>query len=225
MRTFKELIKSENAKLGTGTLIFSMSSVVNCAAGKAGECDLYKKGCYARKAEIQYKNNVPQYRDECEARWKVTDSFTAAEAFIQKIKSSRTPIKAIRFNESGDFHSSECIDKVIQIAQMVGQEFPKIRIYTYTHRKSLFNYLKSVEIPKNLTINISDRDLEGFNKFEVVKDIRVARGKGMKGSAGYKAVAHLIKEKYNSNLVCLGDCSKCTLCKITHGKTIYCPSH
>jgi len=228
MRTFKELIKTENAKIGQGTLIFSMSSEKKCPSGLAGECDLWGKGvkgCYAAKAEIQYKNNVPQFRDECEARWKVTDSFTAAEAFIQKIKSSRKEIKAIRFNESGDFHSEECIDKVIQIATMVGQLFPKIRIYTYTHRKSLFNHLSKVTIPKNLTINISDRKLEGFNTFKVDKEIRVPKGKGFKGSLGYKAVAKQLKEKHKTNLVCLGDCSKCTLCKITHGKEIICPAH
>jgi len=228
MRSFKELIKSENAKIGQGTLIFSMSSEKNCAAGKAGECDLWGKGvkgCYAAKAEIQYKNNVPQFRDECEARWDITDSFTAAEAFLAKIKSSRTQIKAIRFNESGDFKTTECIDKVVQIATMVGELFPKIRIYTYTHRKALFNHLASLTLPKNLTINISDRKLEGFNSFIVDKEIRVKKGKGFKGALGYIAVQKQLKEKHGTNLICLGDCSKCTLCKITHGKAIICPAH
>jgi len=228
MRSFKELIKSENAKIGQGTLIFSMSSEKNCAAGKAGECDLWGKGvkgCYAAKAEIQYKNNVPQFRDECEARWDITDSFTAAEAFLAKIKSSRTQIKAIRFNESGDFKTTECIDKVVQIATMVGELFPKIRIYTYTHRKALFTHLASLTLPKNLTINISDRKIEGFNSFVVDKEIRVKKGKGFKGALGYIAVQKQLKEKHGTNLICLGDCSKCTLCKITHGKSIICPAH
>ena len=228
MRTFKELIKSENAKIGQGTLIFSMSSEKNCAAGKAGECDLWGKGvkgCYAAKAEIQYKNNVPQFRDECEARWDVTDAFTAAEAFISKIKSSRKEIKAIRFNESGDFKTSECIDKVVHIAEMVGQLYPKIKIYTYTHRESLFSHLAKLVIPKNLNINISDRKLAGFNSFIVDKEIRVKKGKGFKGALGYIAVRNQLKEKHKTNLICLGDCSVCTLCKFTHGKEIICPAH
>ena len=203
-----------NKKIGKDTVIFNMGSATECSSKKAGLCDI---DCYALKAEIQYKNTLPA-RQHQEKYWLANDSFTIAEA-IQKAVSRNTKVKIthVRVNESGDFHTSECLDKLIEIAEML----PKTKFYTYTHRSDLIDDSTHMRLPKNLVINTSDFNVKGLNQFKAV-DV------GFYFQSYQKKVVEIvksIKEKTGSNLVCRGDCSVCSLCKISHGKEIFVAIH
>ena len=214
--------KTGNLKIGKDTLIINMGSATHCPSGLSGQCNLFgKRDCYAFKAEIQYKDTLP-YREKQAVYWKSNDAFTFVEE-INKIvsKKLKTAIKYVRWNESGDIASGECIQKLIDIAEMT----PELIHYTYTHNKvELLKFLgdrkaKSV-FPKNLIINCSDFHVEGLNTFKVDFDYKVNSLK-----KEWKEYRNHAKATHGNNKTCIGDCSKCTLCKVSHGKEILVPLH
>lgn len=205
-----------NLKIGDDTLIFNMGSATNCASGKLGLCEFFGKiSCYAYKAENMYKEPLP-FRSRQETYWLENDAITIAEeiakAFARKLK---TPLKYVRVNEAGDFHSKDCVKKLIEIAKIL----PHIKFYTYTHRSDLIT--SKTKLPANLVINCSNFTRKGFNSFSVEKSVKTSSVK--------KNIVNLTKQikaiHGTTALVCKGDCSKCNLCKVTHGKTIWVPLH
>lgn len=205
--------KLGNNKIGNDTLIFNMGSATDCPSFKKGLCNI---DCYAKKAERQYPQVKP-YRDRQEKSWLNSDAFTIAEEIGKFLSKKRNAVKFVRVNESGDFHTSECLEKLIQIAQIL----PELNFYTYTHRCDLVDDDTSKKLPKNLVINTSDFKVNGLNQFKTFKtSFKVTSHK--KQSLKIKAE---IKTSVSSNLVCMGDCSTCSLCKINHTKTIYAPIH
>jgi len=205
-----------NLKIGKDTLIFNMGSATNCASGKAGLCELYgTRDCYAMKAEQIYPQTLP-FRNRQEAYWLNTDAETIAEAIHKAVsRKTKIAIKYVRVNEAGDMHSIDCLNKLIAIAEML----PHIKFYTYTHRADIIG--KGVKLPKNLVINTSNFEAEGCNSFSIVKDVKVRSLK-----KEFKIARSSIREiKGDRALTCIGDCSKCTLCKVSHGKTIWVPLH
>jgi hypothetical protein len=197
-----------NRKIGKDTLIFNMGSATHCASKKAGLCDI---DCYAMKAERMYKATLP-YRSRQEKYWLENDAFTIAEeiqkAFNRKLK---VALKYVRVNESGDFHSAECVQKLIEIAEML----PNVKFYTYTHRSDLIT--DNMYVPANLVINTSNFSREGFNQFKAIPEIKVHK---------MADISKVKKEILNfSDLACVGDCSICGYCKKSHGKVIGVPLH
>lgn len=197
-----------NLKIGKDTLIFNMGSATNCPSKRAGLCNI---DCYAMKSERQYKAVLP-YRTMQEKYWLTNDAFTISEdiqkAFNRKLK---VKLKYVRVNEAGDFHSMDCVNKLIQIAEML----PEIQFYTYTHRSDLIS--DNMYVPSNLVINTSNFSRKGFNQFKAIPEIKV---KSMKE----------IQQKWDeikefADLACIGDCSICGYCKKSHGKVIGVPLH
>lgn len=205
-----------NLKIGKDTLIFNMGSGTNCASGKAGLCDLFNtRSCYAIKSEVQYPAVLPA-RTRQEAYWLKADAFELAEA-IQKAFSrrSRIKLKYVRVNEAGDMHSKECLEKLIQLAELL----PEIKFYTYTHRSDIVTTSKG--IPSNLVINTSNFKVDGLNQFAVERRVKTS---SLKNNA--MKVRKELRDIHGPRaLTCIGDCSACTLCKIAHGKDILVPLH
>lgn len=208
MNTFKYSIG--NLKIGKDTLIFNMGSANNCPSAKLGLCKIEK--CYAKKAEYLYPSVIP-YRNEQEQFWLQNDAFTIAEN-IQGAFMRHKKLKFVRVNESGDFHSKACLDKLITIAKML----PQIKFYTYTHRKDLIDSRTWAKLPKNLVLNTSNFTRKNLNSFSGISAIRVHRLAEFS-----KVKAQIIRAGYD--YACKGDCSKCSLCKIQHGKKIGAPIH
>ena len=201
-----------NKKIGKDTLIFNMGSATNCPSKLKGLCDI---DCYAMKSEVQYPAVLPA-RDHQEEYWLKTPYMSVVND-IKKALKRRSYIKYIRVNEAGDFHSEACLHKLIFIAE----QLPNIKFYTYTHRSDIVDNNTHNFLPKNLVINTSNFKVDGLNQFKAVKvetKFRSYMGKAKEIKAELKTIS-------NSNLVCGGDCSKCSLCKVSHSKDIYVAYH
>ena len=188
MENLKNLISQGNSKIGKDTFIFNMSSAKNCPSEKLGLCAC-SSICYAKKAERLYPQVLP-YRNRQNEYWINTDAEKFVSEFIQVIARKKTKIKYLRFSESGDFLSQNCVNKLSKISDLLKGI---VKVYTYTARKDL----DFSNISDNLIVNGS-----GFmvsNNFTITKDI--------------------------NQKTCLGDCSKCNLCKVNRNKVIYVLSH
>ena len=207
-----------NKKIGKNTLIFNMGSATHCPSKKAGLCSI---NCYAMKSERLYHETL-SYRDRQEQYWLENDAFQIAEDISQVVSSKnsnkrvKTKLKYVRLNESGDLHSAECLTKLIRIAEMI----PSVIFYTYTHRKDLIKSNTWKRLPKNLVINTSNFKRKNLNEFYADLEVKLPR---KKGENNYLLVRSELKAKHGK--ACIGDCSKCTLCKITHGTRIAVPLH
>lgn len=212
-----------NRKVGPGTLIFNMTPVSKCPSARLGLCDMAPKHfggngeCYAYFAEYYYPQALP-YRSIQALQWKNwSASKIADEMFTEIVKSQnrKNPIRFIRFNEGGDFISVSCVLKAGKIAKYLGNlckmaNIPVVRLYTYTHRKDLFEGMlgKALlnSLPKNFTINGSNFKLH--NEFRVLDISRSERD--AKDENGKKV----------NKFTCVDDCSKCNLCKFRNGEGI-----
>lgn len=142
-------------------MIISIGPAANCPAGTRGLCPFYEsKRCYAMKAERQYPASLP-YRERQARYWKETPARRIASDICAVIKAKRAPVRAIRFNESGDFYGQRCVNKLSRVADLV-----PVPVYTYTARRDL----KFHDLSHNLTVNGS-----GFmihNNFKAVPNPR-----------------------------------------------------
>lgn len=207
-----------NKKIGKDTIIFNMGSATECASKQAGLCEI---NCYAMKSERLYPQTLP-FRQRQEKYWLETDAFEIAER-INEIATKRnsntrvkSKIKYVRINEAGDLHSTECLTKLIKVAKML----PDLVLYTYTHRKDLIKSNTWKRLPNNLVINTSNFKRKNLNEFYCDTEVKLPR---LKGENNYLLVRSELKKKHGH--ACLGDCSKCNLCKSNHGKRIAVPLH
>jgi|TARA_Y100000310_G_scaffold307018_1_gene348695 hypothetical protein len=191
-----------NGKLPITTLIYNMGSASHCPSDIKGLCPFgsingngkLKSKCYAFKAERMYKAVLP-YRTRQEAHWLNSSITQLIEDIKESLEYTDYMIKAIRFNESGDMHSIECLNKLKAIAKA----FPELRIYTYTHRSDIMKNITIDMLPENLCINLSySNNKEGFNSF---------------------ILADKIKNNVPS-IECIADCRKCNLCSFSTGINI-----
>ena len=203
-----------NLKIGTDTIIFNMGSATNCPSKLAGLCDI---NCYAMKPEIQYPKCMP-YRDRQEAYWLSHSADEIAMDLCGALERHKKTVRFVRINESGDLHSSECLTKLIKIAKIVRDMFPKVTLYTYTHRRDLVNSKTYKRLPKNLVLNTSNFKRKGLNTFQAIPEIQVHSMIEIKN----------VKEKilnFGVDFACMGDCTVCGYCKKSHGKKIGVPLH
>ena len=180
-------LKFGNHKLGDDTAIFNMSSVENCPAKKKGLCNVINKGirCYAGKAEQQYKDAVIAYRNRQESNWRTRSGSEILTDFFNQIKRRRKTTSYLRFNESGDFHSQDCIIKLSYITD--GLKTIGVTTYGYTARYDL-DFRKATFLVKG-----SGHDKGNNGRTEVIlKDESIPEG----------------------YIECPGSCKKCNLCKI-----------
>jgi hypothetical protein len=185
----KDLISSGNLKIPSSTAIFNMSSATDCPSLKLGLCSAVKSGvkCYARKSEVPARPNVLPYRRRQEKYWKTASASQFALDFLA-INATKyyNPYTAIRFNEAGDFHSQECVDKAESIARILA-DFG-IVTYCYTSRSDL-DFSKT----KKLVVMGSGFRKEGISsEFRIIaKDEDKPKGYGL----------------------CPMDCKVCTRCQ------------
>ena len=176
-----------NLKLGKDTAIINITSSLNCPAKKLNLCKV-SQICYAAKAERLYKAVLP-YRQAQEKQW---ESMSAAEIAIgiTAIK-HKTPIKYLRFSESGDFRNQFDVWKMSKIADLLAPA--GIKVYGYTARKDLnFDNLS-----QNMTVN----------------------GSGFKVHNSFTAIPKT-QAPSKEEVMCVGNCRNCHKCKERNGLQI-----
>ncbi len=189
------LIKSfGNSKLPSDTLIISMSSHKECAMKSAcpfgdSEDAKYRGKCYSKKPEVQYEN-VRNSRAQQTEYWRSTSNEQKLIDFAnlwKKHPRKMPTIKAVRFNESGDMRDYNDLMLLMNLASM----YSGIEFYLYTHNEQLMDPVSILDLPDNLTINLSYRhNKPGFNTFVPIEDYKDG-------------------EDY---IVCPGNCKTCSLC-------------
>lgn len=180
----KRNIEFGNRKLPVTTAIFNICSATDCPSLKLGLCQVVNAGhkCYALRDE-QFYTGPLGYRRRQEKLW---DSLTAEEfaaQFVAVIQARRTPTKALRLNESGDFRSQADVVKASAIADILGES--GVRVYCYTARSDL----DFAGVSTNLVVNGSGFPVHG--EFRFIRDV------------GQKP------EGYG---VCRGSCRTCARC-------------
>ena len=185
-----------NTKLPSSTAIFNMGTARECPSKKLGFCQAIGKDgkhcCYALKAEIQYPAVLP-YRKKQENFWKRISAEKFVMDFLLINAMKVKPFTALRVNESGDFWSQGCVDKLDKIAGMLGKF--GVTVYCYTSRQDL-DFSKV----KHIIISGSNFQKSGIsNIFKMIC-------KGDEKPTGYGE--------------CVGDCRKCKRCMVRGMKTV-----
>jgi hypothetical protein len=134
MEQINTLIKQGNNKLPKDILIFNMSSATDCPSKALGLCKVCDS-CYAMPPEKIHPDCKP-YRDRQEQYWLNTSAKDIAEQLSSMLKRKRKMPTKFRFNESGDFHSQACVDKLDYISKQLKQDF-NIVTFGYTARADL----------------------------------------------------------------------------------------
>lgn len=204
-----------NLKIGEDTLIYNMGTATECPSAKLGLCSLAHKKwggngkCYALKAEAMYPASKA-FRSIQAIQWETFSATEIADAIFSEVVSRRnrkTPLRFVRFNESGDFYSFSCVRKAGKVAGYVGElcrraGLPVLKFYTYTHRQDIFAGIGGqallASLPANFTINGSN--FKAHNEFRVMNISRPERDRKENGTKVHK-------------FTCLDDCSRCSLCK------------
>lgn len=184
---YKLLAKNGNIKLPSSIAIFNMGSATDCPSRKLGLCAACKIGikCYALKAEQQYPKALP-YRKKQEHFWLNITAEKFSESFLSINEKKNNKFVALRLNESGDFHSQDCVHKAEKIARTLNKR--GIKVYVYTSRSDL-----NFENCKNLIILGSGFKKKGIsNIFQIVKKNEVW------------------PKNYDT---CSGSCKSCSLCQ------------
>ncbi len=133
MHKLKSLIKYGNDKLPNTTIIFNMSSAKECPSFKLGYCKV--RACYAKPPEVTYPKCKP-YRDRQKDYWLNTHASEICRELSAIIKRKRIKLDLFRFNEAGDFHSQDCVDKLNVVAVMLKTVYG-ITTYGYSAREDL----------------------------------------------------------------------------------------
>ena len=189
------LFSKGNKKLPKSTYILNMGSATNCPSKALGLCPI-GDSCYALKAEIQYPDCLP-YRMKQELAFSINTAEDIATALLKASKQARKhKMKYFRFSEAGDFQSQTDVYKMTEVCRILSKS--GVVCYGYTARKDL--------------------DMKQLMQFATVQ------GSGFMLSNKFKAVSNIrgIPEKFG---ICRGNCSKCTLCKVSNHKTIYVKLH
>ena len=171
-----------NAKLGKGTLVFSLPAGKTCpgalqcksfavvnANGKRtiqdGAETVFR--CFAASSEVQYDQVFNNRADNMQQIVNALQNGSAAVLIHNSIQVNRTKnTKLVRIHESGDFFSLE----YLQAWLMVALHNPDLKFYAYT--KSL-EYFVGLELPSNFYITASkggkhDNLLDQFERYSVV---------------------------------------------------------
>lgn len=165
--TLKTLISTGNIKIPRDTAIFNLGSAHDCPSLKLGLCAAINHGvkCYAIRSEDSHRPQVLPYRRRQEKFWKSIKASEFVKQFLAINATKRRKFTAIRFNEAGDFWGQKCVQKMENIARMLGEY--GIVCYGYTSRSDL-DYSKV----KHAVISGSGFRKKGItNEFKIVNDI------------------------------------------------------
>ena len=104
------------------------------------------------------------------------------------------------------------------IAEMI----PQLKFYTYTHNQQALDAFLATggTLPPNLVLNLSNFKRAGFNTFQIDTTMKVRSLK-----EDWKKFRTHVRARDGHSRTCIGDCSKCSLCKVSHGKDILVPLH
>jgi len=181
-------VKRGNLKVGRDTLIINMGPATNCPARYL--CKV-REDCYALRDEKFYGPGVLKYRQQQQRFWKSSNTVKIRWHFNKLFAlhpELRAEIKYLRFNESGDFWSQDCIDKLNVIAAHLRDTFGIIT-YGYTARADLIEHLRICSF--------------------------LVKGSGYDiGNNGMTIVIDNISELPEGFEICPGKCAECDLCKV-----------
>jgi hypothetical protein len=161
------LISSGNMKLPVTTAIFNMAPATFCPSLARGLCKAYSPNgthvCYAKKAETARTPDVLPHRQKQLLFWEKISAEDFVWQFLCINALKEKPWTKLRLNESGDFHSQECIDKAEKIAMYLSRY--GIKVYCYTHRSDL-----DYSNVKHLIVSGSNFQKDGItNAFYIVE--------------------------------------------------------
>lgn len=187
------MIRKGNRKLPKTTGIFNLPHLVTCP-GATADCKAY---CYARKAEVQYKQVLP-YRYTNLALSKAKDFVANMVAEITRLK-----LRTIRIHESGDFYNQAYVNKWTAIAKAL----PSVRFTFYTKSFHLFDFTKLRALP-NVTAFASIDPTTPIERLYPARDWDKATVicKGAEAPKGF--------------FVCPGSCKECSHCYKAHATSV-----
>ena len=191
---FHLLCERGNHKIPSTTAIFNMSAAHDCISDLLGLCKAKACGvrCYAKHTEL-FRPHTMTYRRRQEKFWlKVTAEEFAMQFLLINAQKIKSPFNALRFNESGDFHSQECVDKAEKIARILKRY--GIVTYCYTSRDDL-------DYSKVRALRVSG---SGFKK---------------KGIANIFQIIQKKEDRPKGYGLCPMDCHICNRCQRTGMKT------
>ena len=196
----KKHIAAGNNKLPETTAIFNMCSAADCPAAKLGLCQLKDTDdCYARKAEIQYKNVIP-YRNRQKEIFQSISATNFVFQFNEMNARKRNKFNQLRVSEAGDFDSQKDVDKLSKIANNL-----EIITYCYTARKDL---------------NFKDRGKLNINGSNFMVDNMFIAAK-----FAWLKIQALKAKGFKKVILCAADCKKCNICAIGKGYIIVAKKH
>ena len=177
-----KLIKWGNAKIPKETAVFNLGKASDCPSRALGLCQC-PDICYAMNPERRFPKVVPQYRDRQKAYWLSHSADEFLRDFKDILTRKRNKYNALRFDESGDFWSQECVNKMAKIAKFL-KPFG-ITTYCYTSR--------------------SDLDFSDCKYLHIM-------GSGFNVHGQFKVISS-ISDHDPKKPLCCGDCHKCNLCQ------------
>jgi len=198
-------VSKGNTKLDDCTLIMNMGPAETCPSKQLGFCKVGER-CYARKAEKLYKHCLPYRRRQYNYWIDETANGIAAQLSLL-LKRIRTPIKYLRFNESGDFHSQECVQKLSLLAEYLKKEH-NITTYGYTARQDL-NFENVHFLVKGSSHN------SGNNGQTIV----------LRKNKIQNHLSTLSESEKPNWIVCPMSCRECDICKEPTGTNVIFPLH
>lgn len=119
-----------NKKVADETAIYNLGSAHDCVNLGTAYCQVEDKHCYAARSERNYPQPL-DYRRRQAIIWSLLDGETWARAFRRHAERKRSPIDALRFNESGDFATRQDILKL----ETIGKRLDDL-VDTYTYSAS-----------------------------------------------------------------------------------------
>jgi len=153
-----------NIKLGDDTLVLNITSAKDCPSERLGLCNICAI-CYAKKAERQYPTVLPFRRMQAvefdaESAEVIANGVRAEVVRSRSARCKKTPIKFLRFSESGDFKNQWDVNKLSRVAELLRGV---VVVYGYTARRDL----RFTGLSKNMVVNGSGFMVD--NMFSPVK--------------------------------------------------------
>lgn len=153
-----------NDKLPNTIWSFSYNKALECTSQEKGFCKMFKS-CYARHSEARFKNNKCY---DINKRFFYEESVqTICSYLVQKsINSKIAPLKVLRINVNGDIRFKGDLKKFDLIARYLN-EVLGTKTYLYTKR---YDFIPSFKKLKYINVNISEKDIKGFNMFKAYRN-------------------------------------------------------
>jgi len=198
MSIVKALVSKGNKKLPKKTWIFNSGAATDCPSRKLGLCQAGSL-CYAMKAEKMYPKVLPYRRKQFQITQTVDPKAFALHLLAESKRSTKNPMRAFRFNESGDFVNQAQLDWFTAVCRVLKSK--RVSCYGYTARTDL----DLSRLLKVATVQVSN-DLHGWIE---------------QGANRFK----MVDEPSPLHLECAGDCRICKLCQTQKGKIIQVEQH